>query len=164
MHATVTDDLELVLRWYDGGESTVRFSLASSSEFTISCRVSWRGTLNYQGDVSISFETMCYGFDLERFRVELRRLDEGSVESASFLNTGGDFEIRIAPHDHYGRRVLLTEWRYRHYRSVIRDVSCDSELVLHVGAAEDLLWTAKSIGELIRLLDVDCRGLFELPR
>ena len=163
MQATVTDDLELALRWHDGGESTVRFALASSSEFTITCRVSWERGLNYQGKAAVSFDTMCYGHDLEHFRFELRRMTEGGAESACFLNTGGDFEIRIAPHERMGRRVLLTELRYRHYR-LVGDVSCDSEFVLPVGTAQDVQQTATAIGEIIRLLKVDCRSLFELPR
>lgn len=163
MQATVTEDLELVITWYDAGESSVRFSLASNSEFIVSCRVNWEGTLNYQGNTSISFETMCYGYDLESFRLKLCRLAEGVEESACFVNTGGDFEIHVHPHEKYGRIYLLTEWRYRHCRCLARDVTCDSELVLPVGAVEDLMRTAKAIAEIIRLLDVDCRSVCELP-
>lgn len=163
MQATVTEDLELVLRWHDNGESTVRFAIASGSEFTVTGNVCWERGLNYQGNTRISFQTMCYGQDLDQFGFELRRLTQGGAESARFLNTGGDFEIRVTPHESMGRRVLLSELRYRHLR-IIGDVSSDSELVMPVGPAEDLCRTAEAIREILRLFQVDCRSLFELPK
>ena len=159
MQANVTDDLELVLRWRDGGESTVRFALASSSEFTVTVHVCRERGLNYQGDTTIALQTMCYGHDLDRFSAELRSMVQGAAASARFINTGEDFEIRIAPHERDGRRVTMSELRYRHHSDV-----GDSELVLPVGTAEDLLQTATAITEIIRLLKVDCRSLFDLPR
>lgn len=165
MQATVTDDLELVLRWHDSGESTVRFAFASGSEFTVTGNVCLERGLNYQGNTRISFQTMCYGQDLDQFGFELRRLTQGGAESARFMNTGGDFEIRVTPtpHERMGRRVLLSELRYRHHR-IVGDVSSDSELVMPVGPAEDLWRTAEAIREILRLFQVDCRSLFELPK
>ena len=163
MQATVTDDMELVLRWQENGENEVRFALASTSEFTITVHLCWERGLNYQGQVAITFQTCCYGHDLAEFESQLRKLAQGSAESARFLNTGGDFEIRIVPRERNGRRIMLSELRYRHYRD-IADVVCDSELMLPVGEAEDVLRSAQAIGEVIRLLKVDCRNLFELPQ
>jgi hypothetical protein len=155
MNATVTDDLELVLRWWDGGESTVHFALASSSEFTISCRICWKPDLNYQGEARVAFQTMCYGHDLDQFASGLRSLSEGSSGVARFHNTGGDFEIHIAPHERMGQQILLSQLFYRHYR-LLSDVSCDSELILPVGVTEDVQGTARAIREILRLLKVDC--------
>jgi hypothetical protein len=164
MKATVTDEIELLLLWRDGGgEGTVRFMPASSSEFSIAVQVHMDRELNYQGDVNVSFQTMCYGCDLQEFAVELRRLAQGKVESARFFNTGGDFEIRIRQHEHEGKRILISELCYRHLRS-IKDVPCENQIVLPVGAAEDVQQAATAVEELIRLLKVDCRNLTELPR
>ena len=140
----------------------MRFALASSSEFNIDARVCWKGRLNYQGEATVSFQTMCYGYELNQFEAELRKLAQGGAESARFLNSGEDFEIRIAPHEQKGERILLTELRYRHYYRTDGDVPCDIELVLPVGVAEDVLRTAQAIHEVIRYLKVDCRNLFEL--
>jgi len=163
MQALVTDDLELVLRWRDSGESTVRFALASGSEFTISGHVCWERGLNYQGEATATFRTMCYGHDLNQFEVELWKLSQGVAESARFINTGGDLEIRISPREANGCHVLLSELRYRQFR-LVGDVSCKSEFVLPVGVAEDVGRTAEAIRDLLRLLKVDCRSLFELPK
>lgn len=163
MQATVTDDMELVLRWQEHGESEVRFALASASEFTIAVHLCWEQGFNYQGQVAITFQTCCYGHDLAAFESQLRKLAQGNAESARFRNTGGDFELRIVPRERNSRRILLSELRYRHYRA-IADVACDSELVLPVGEAEDVLRSAEAIGEVIRLLKVDCRNLFESPK
>jgi hypothetical protein len=161
MQATVTADFELILRWRDRGETTVCFALASPSEFTITTKVCWLSSLNYQGETSVSFQTMCYGYDLDQFAFELRRMSVDRAGSAGFLNTGGDFEIRIVPDERVGKRVLLSEVRYRPCR-VVGDVSCKSELVLPVGVAEDVSGTAQAIVEIIRLLKIDCSHLMQL--
>ncbi|MEQ2005216.1 MAG: hypothetical protein ABMA26_00350 [Limisphaerales bacterium] len=163
MQATVTDDLDLVLRWHDGGETIVRFSLASSSEFTVTCKLFWQRGLHYQGSTTVTFDTMCYGYDLEQFRLELSKMAKGEADSARFLNSGEDFEIRIEPRERMGCHVLCSELRYRHFR-LVGDVACDSELVLPVGPAEDLSRAAEAIRELLRLLQVDCRSLYEMGK
>ena len=163
MRATITDSLELILYWRDEGESTLNFALASASEFTISGRIFWNSGLNYQGETTVNFQTMCYGFDLAQFGAELKRLSDEVSSSARFLNTGQDFEIRIAANQSSGRSPLISEIRYRHFRS-LRDATCRSELILPVGLAEDVSGTTRAIGEFIQLLKVDCRSLHELPK
>ncbi len=166
MQALITEVFDLVLRWRDGdgSESTVQFSLANNSEFITRVHVLWNRELNYQGALTVSFETMCYGQDLLRFQDELLRMVNGTSTSARFANTGEDFEIRIAQHGGKGQRTtMLTELRYRHHRTV-GDLLSPGELVLPIGVAQELAETAKAIKETLRILKVDCRGLFDLPQ
>jgi hypothetical protein len=162
MHATVTEDIELVFRWCENGEATVRFALVSSSEFSIYVNVQMNSDLNYQGMAMAAFETCCYGCDLKQFGLELTKLAQGGTKSARFINTGGDFEIRIEPREQDGRCVMFSELRYSHSRS-IDEVWCHAELVLPVGSLVNAQQVATSIEEMIRLSKVDCRTLFELP-
>ncbi|HEY5040611.1 MAG TPA: hypothetical protein VIK53_01255 [Verrucomicrobiae bacterium] len=161
MVANITEELDLLLRWNEAGDETiVHFSLWSSSEFVIKVQTNWRNVLNYQGDLKTSFETTCYGFDLDVFLSKLNDLTTGKNNSAQFSNTGEDFEITFKSKDSF----LFAEIRYCHVR-VINDVSCDCELVLPIGALQiaEATQLANSIRDILRLLKVDCRSLHELP-
>jgi hypothetical protein len=162
MVATITEELDLLLRWNEAGDETiVRFSLWSSSEFVIKVQTNWKNWLNYQGDFKTSFETTCYGYDVDVFLSKLNDLTTGKNNSAKFSNTGEDFEITFNSKGNF----LFAEIRYRHVRE-IKDVSCDCELILPIGVLQigEASQLANSIREILNLLKVDCRSLHELPR
>jgi hypothetical protein len=161
MVANITEELDLLLRWNEAGDETIiRFSLWSSSEFIIKVQTSWRNWLNYQGNLKTSFETTCYGYDLNVFLSQLNDLTTGKSNSAQFINTGEDFVMIFKPQNGF----LFAEIRYRHVRE-INDVSCDCELLLPIGVLQitEASQLANSIREILHLLKVDCRSLFELP-